>query len=263
MVRTWAAVLWAASTAAAYAEAPMAMADREKLLNDTGVYGTFASFKASESWWKLDPKTRKAAAVEVKAALRKHQDKVILDAYLLRGLSGHGDVLLRIHSTELADNQALLLDLMSTGLGRHLVNTHIFNGITKKANYVPAFPDELKNTLKTPPDAGPKPYVVVVPVRKDAEWWLQGQEERNAMMKEHTEGSVAFLKTVKRKLYHATGLSDLDFITYFETAKPDDFNNLIISLQKVKENRHNRQFGSPLLLGSVRTVDEIIDVLAR
>ena len=34
--------------------AALAAVDREKLLKDTGVYGTFAVFKADEDWWKKD-----------------------------------------------------------------------------------------------------------------------------------------------------------------------------------------------------------------
>ena len=82
-------------------------------------------------------------------------------------------------------------------------------------------------------------------------------------MKEHTDATVAYLKTVKRKLYHSSGLDDLDFITYFETAKLDDFNNLVIGLLKVKENRHNKRFGDPLLLGTIRSLDEILEVFSR
>ena len=89
------------------------------------------------------------------------------------------------------------------------------------------------------------------------------QDARGAMMKEHTDATVAYLKTVKRKLYHASGLDDLDFITYFETAKLDDFNNLIIGLERVKENKHNKQFGSPTLLGTIRPLDEIMEILSR
>ena len=171
------------------------------------------------------------------------------------------DFFVRVHATEMLHNQNFLVDLMGTALGKHLVNTYTFNGITKQANYVPGLPEDLKTALKTPPDPGPKPYVIVVPVRKDAEWWITGQDGRNAMMKEHTEATVAYLKTVKRKLYHASGLDDLDFITYFETAKLDDFNNLIIALERVKENRHNKQFGNPTLLGTIRPLDEILEIL--
>ncbi len=241
----------------------LAAVDREKLLKDTGVYGTFAVFKADEDWWKLDKAARASAAAEVKAVFQKHGDSVTTDTYLLRGLVEKADFFVRVHATEMRNNQNFLVDLMGTALGKHLVNTHTFNGITKQANYVPGLPDDLKAALKTPPDPGPKPYVIVVPVRKDAEWWITGQDGRNAMMKEHTDATVAYLKTVKRKLYHASGLDDLDFITYFETAKLDDFNNLIIALERVKENRHNRQFGNPTLLGTIRPLDEILEILSR
>lgn len=240
-----------------------AAVDREKLLKDTGVYGTFAVFRVDEDWWKLDKAARTSAAAEVKAVFQKHGDTVTTDTYLLRGLSEKADFFVRVHSLEMLHNQNFLVDLMGTALGKHLVNTNTFNGITKAPNYVPSLPDDLKTALKTLPDPGPKPYAIVVPIRKDAEWWITGQDGRNAMMKEHTEATVAYLKTVKRKLYHASGLDDLDFITYFETAKLDDFNNLIIGLERIKENRHNKQFGNPTLLGTIRPLDEILDILAR
>ncbi len=64
-------------------------------------------------------------------------------------------------------------------------------------------------------------------------------------------------------LYHSSGLDDLDFITYFETAKLDDFNNLVTVLLQVKENHHNQQFGAPTLLGTIRPLDEILEILSR
>lgn len=244
--------------------ATFAAVDREKLLKDTGVYATFAVFKVDEDWWKLDKAARALAATEVKAVFQKHGDNVATDTYLLRGLVEKADFFVRVHSTEMLNNQNFLVDLMGTALGKHLVNTHTFNGITKTLNYLPGFPEDLQKVVKTTAlDPGPKPYAIVVPVRKDAEWWITGQDGRNAMMKEHTDATVAYLKTVKRKLYHASGLDDLDFITYFETAKLDDFNNLIIALERVKENRHNRQFGNPTLLGTIRPLDEILEILTR
>jgi chlorite dismutase len=239
-----------------------AQVEREKLLKDPGVYGTFAVFKLGDEWWGLEKNARTSAAAELKNVFQKHADKVIVDTYLLRGLSEKADILVRIHGKEMIHNQNFLVDLMATSMGRHLKSTDTFNGITKALNYVPAFPEELKTELKTPPPQG-GPYVVVVPIRKDAEWWLMPQDARTGLMKEHTDATVAYLKTVKRKLYHASGLDDLDFITYFETAKLDDFNNLVIGLLKVKENRHNQRFGNPLLLGTIRPLDEILEIFAR
>ena len=240
-----------------------ATVDREKLLKDPGVYGTFAVFKVGEDWWKLDKAARVSAAEEVKAAFQKHSDSVITDTYLLRGLVEKADFFVRVHSSEILSNQNFLIDLMGTTLGKHLVNTYTFNGLSKQANYVPSLPDDLKTAMKTPTDAGPKPYAIVVPIRKDAAWWITGQDGRNTMMTEHAAATTAYLKTVKRKLYHSSGLDDLDFITYFETAKLDDFNNLVIALERVEENRHNSQFGSPTLLGTIRPLDEILEILCR
>ena len=247
---------------ASMAPAATAQVEREKLLSEPGIYGTFAVFKVSPEWWKEDKSARTSATAEVKSVFQKHGDKVTVDTYLLRGLSERADFFIRLHSREMAHNQNFLLDLMGTAFGKHLKNTDTFNGLTKKLNYVPKFPEELKTELKTPPPQG-SPYVIVVPVQKDAEWWITGQEARTGLMKEHTDATVAYLKTVKRKLYHSSGLDDLDFITYFETAKLDDFNNLVIDLLKVKENRHNMRFGDPVLLGTIRPMEEILEIFTR
>src|SRR5437016_8814242 len=201
----------------AWAAFAQAAVDREKLLKDSGGYGTVAGFKVEGDWWKLDKSARGAAAAEVRTVFQKHADDVVTDTYLLRGLSEKADFFVRVHSTEILDNQNFLVDLMGTTLGKYLHNTNTFNGLTKKPNYIPGFSDDLKEALKTPPDPGPKPYVIVVPIRKDAAWWHTPQDRRNAMMKEHTDATVSYLKTVKRKLYHASGLDDLDFITYFRS----------------------------------------------
>ena len=136
-------------------------------------------------------------------------------------------------------------------------------GIRNPVHVEPGFSDELKAGLKAQTDADPMPYAIVIPIRKDAEWWQLDQEARINLMKEHTEASLPYLKTVKRKLYHSSGLDDFDFITYFETAKLDDFNNLIVALEKVKENKHNRRFGHPTLVGTIRPLDEVLEVFAR
>ena len=238
-------------------------ADREKLLSDPGVYATFAAFKLDPEWWGMDKGARDAAAAAVRDVVRKHGEHVAIDTYLLRGLSEYADMLIRIHGSDLSRNQNFLVDLMGTTLGAHLINTSTFNGMTKKANYAPNFPDETKAALKTPADPGAKPYAVVIPIRKDAAWWLLNQETRTRLMKEHTDAALPYLKTVKRKLYHSNGLDDFDFITYFETDNLADFNNLILALQQVKENQHNRRFGSPTLLGTVHSLDEILDLFTR
>lgn len=245
-----------------FTQAAGAEVDREKLLKDPGVYATFAVFKVGDQWAQMEKEARASSVGDVKKVFEKHADKVAVDTYLLRGLSERADFFIRVHSKEMLDNQNFLVDFMGTTFGKGLKNTDTFNGITKALNYVPKFPEDLKAELKTPPPQG-SPYVVVVPIRKDAEWWLMPQDARTTLMKEHTDATVIYLKTVKRKLYHSSGLDDLDFITYFETAKLDDFNNLVTALLQVKENRHNKRFGEPTLLGTLRSLDEILEILSH
>jgi len=240
-----------------------AAADREKLLADPGVYGTFAAYSFNEDWAKKEGATRIALLSVLKGVVEQHREKIAIDLYLLRGLSDHADILFRLHATELRDIQKFLLDLQASAFGRQLNTAGIMHGLTKKANYVPGFTDDMKGELKTLSEPGLKPYAVVIPIRKSADWWALDQDTRAAMMKEHTAAALPYHKTVKRKLYHSTGLDDLDFITYFETSKLEDFHSLILSLEKVKEFQYTRRFGHPTWLGTAKSLEEMIEILAQ
>jgi chlorite dismutase len=238
-------------------------ADRDKLLSEPGVFGTFATFSLGETWVKQDQATRISQLALLKGVVEQHREKIAVDLYLLRGLSDYGDLMFRVHASELRDTQQFLLDLQNSAFGKHLKGAGLMHGLTKKANYVPGFPDQLKADLKVASEPGSKPYAIVIPVRKTAEWWALDQDKRAAMMQEHTEATLPYIKTVKRKLYHSSGLDDLDFITYFETSKLEDFHSLILSLEKVKEFQYTRRFGHPTLVGAVKSLDEMIEVLAQ
>ncbi|GDX89581.1 MAG: chlorite dismutase family protein [Nitrospira sp.] len=238
-------------------------ADRDKLLSEAGVYVTFAAFTLDDDWAKEDQATRIAYLTVLRGVVDQHREKLAIDLYLMRGLSDHADIMFRVHAVELREAQKFLLDLQSSLFGRHLKAAGMMHGLTKKANYVPGLPDQMKADLKGASEPGPKPYAIVIPIRKNADWWALDQDKRLALMKEHTEAALPYQKTVKRKLYHSTGLDDLDFITYFETSQLENFHNLILSLEKVKEFQYVRQFGHPTLIGTVISLPEIIEVLAQ
>ena len=237
--------------------------DRDKLLAEPGVYGTFAAYSLTDDWARKEGATRIALLTVLKGVVEQHREKVLIDLYLLRGLSDHADILFRVHATEMRDIQKFLVDLQNSAFGKQLKVAGIMHGLSKKANYVPGFPDEMKTELKVASEPGTTPYVVVIPIRKSADWWALDQETRAAMMKEHTAAALPYHKTVKRKLYHSTGLDDVDFITYFETSKLDDFHHLILSLEKVKEFQYTRRFGHPTWLGTAKGLDELIEILAQ
>src|SRR4026209_1964971 len=102
----------------------------------------------------------------LKGVVEQHREHVAIDLYLLRGLSDQADLLFRIHAAELHETQEFLQDLKSSQFGKHLKTVGIMHGLTKKPNYVPGFPDQMKMELKTLSEPGQKPYAIVIPVRK-------------------------------------------------------------------------------------------------
>jgi len=240
-----------------------AAADRNTLLTEPGIYGTFATFRLDDAWMKQDQATRIGQLARLKGVVEQHREHIAVDLYLMRGLSDYADLMFRLHASELRETQRFLVDLQSTAFGKHLKEVGLAHGLTKKPHYVPGFSDQLKTDLNESVDVGPKPYAIVVPVRKSAEWWSLDHDTQAAMIREHTEAALPYIKTVKRKLYHASGLDDLDFITYFETSKLEDFHSLIRSLEQVKEFQYLRRFGHPILIGTPKSVDELIEILAQ
>jgi chlorite dismutase len=238
-------------------------ADREKLLNEPGIFGTFAVFALDDAWMKQNQATRISQLTLLRGVIEQHREKIAIDVYLMRGLSEKADLMFRVHAAELRDTQQFLLDLQSSAFGKYLKTAGLMHGLTKKPNYVPGLPDQLKADLKGASEAGPSPYAIVVPIQKSADWWALDREKRAAMMREHTEASAPYIPTVKRKLYHSSGLDDLDFITYFETSRLEDFHSLVLALEQVEEFHYVRRFGHPTLIGAVKSVDEVIEALAQ
>ncbi|MGH7219353.1 MAG: chlorite dismutase family protein, partial [Nitrospiraceae bacterium] len=95
-------------------------ADRDKLLSEPGVYGTFAAFSLDADWGKQDQTARTAQLATLKGVVEQHREKLAIDVYLLRGLSDHADLLFRVHATELRETQQFLLDLQGSLFGKHL-----------------------------------------------------------------------------------------------------------------------------------------------
>lgn len=248
---------------AALAETPITQVDRAKILTDADVYGTFVLFDVSTEWSSREMAEKNKGVEEAKVVIDAYKDKVLVDSYLTLGLTNESYFLLILNSYELINNQNLIADLMATGLGKYLTISHTLTGVTKKLNYAPKFP-ELLEKLKTGKYEGERPkYAIIIPTRKDAAWWNLPEDERANMMAAHTVPTLAFLKSIKRKLYHSTGLSDADFITYFETNTIAGFNDLVISLRKVKEDTHNIRLGSPTILGTIRDINEVLNLLKK
>lgn len=246
------------------AKPPMAMPDMTKILTAPGVFGNFSTYKVRPDYYKLSMAERKGAAAEVVAVVEKYKDKVKAEAYLTRGFEAQSDFFLRIHSYDMAATQAFLVDFRATRFGMNAEVTENLVGMTKALNYITKDKSPNLNaglTGATYSDATPR-YAFVIPVKKNADWWNLTDEQRLKEMEIHTLPTLANLVNVKRKLYHSTGLDDTDFITYFETADLGAFNNLMLALAKVPENKYHVRWGSPTVLGTIQSFDSVVNTLS-
>lgn len=246
------------------AKPPMAMPDMTKILTAPGVFGNFSTYKVRPDYYKLSMAERKGAAAEVVAVVEKYKDKVKAEAYLTRGFEAQSDFFLRIHSYDMAATQAFLVDFRATRFGMNAEVTENLVGMTKALNYISKDKSPNLNaglTGATYSDATPR-YAFVIPVKKNADWWNLTDEQRLKEMDTHTLPTLANLVNVKRKLYHSTGLDDTDFITYFETADLGAFNNLMLALAKVPENKYHVRWGSPTVLGTIQSFDSVVNTLS-
>jgi len=240
------------------------MADRTKMLKDPGVFGLFTTYQLRPDYYKLSAAERKGATTEVQAVIEKYKDKVIVDAYLTRGLESQSDYWVRVHAYDLADAQNFMVDFRATRFGMYSQPTETLFGITKPLNYISKAKSPDLNaglTGATYSDAAPR-FAIMVPVKKNAEWWNKPEAERLKEMESHTLPTLPFLVNVKRKLYHSTGIDDTDFITYFEVSNLGAFNDLMIALASVPENKYHVRWGSPTVVGTIQTFENVVKTLS-
>jgi chlorite dismutase len=254
-----------ASVAAQQSAADTMIIERSKILTQPGVFGVFTMFKLRPEWNKVPAAKRMDSAAEVAKLIEKYKDNVLVDLYLTRGLETNSDFFFRINAYDLAKAQTFMREFRSTTIGKNADFFDTLVGVTKPLNYITKDRSpELNAGLSSATYIGDAPrYVIVIPVKKSAEWWNLSFEQRLKEMESHTVPTLPYLVNVKRKLYHSTGLDDIDFITYFETNDLIAFNNLLISLASVPENKYHVRWGNPTTLGTILSPENVIKALSE
>ena len=235
------------------------------LLIQPGIFGVISTFKLKNHEKCSDDIAKSAELQLIHSIIEEYKHKDLhIEFYLTSGISSTSDYFVRVHGKELICVQNFLLDFKNRSqLGKSSEVKQTFIGVSRPLNYItPAKSVELNSSLfATTYSSGPPKYAIVVPVKKNAKWWNLSDSERLAMTEEHTRATLFGLKSVKRKLYHSTGLDDVDFITYFETDDLLAFQELMLALVKVKENTHHVRWGEPTIVAAIKSIDEIVDVL--
>ena len=236
--------------------------DREKLLSASGVFAVIAAFKL-EGRREMSGALSATDAVDEVAAVLARFPNITFDIYVTAGLEACADYFVRVHAYDLAEAQNLLLAYGETSIGRVSQGAETLVGITKERDYItaeksPALNQDLAATAYR---GGEPRFAIVVPVKKTAEWWCLREEARRQEIETHTAKTLPYLAAVKRKLYHSTGLDDVDFITYFETDDLKAFHELARALVSIPENMFHVRWGNPILLGTIQKIDQALNLL--
>ena len=230
-----------------------------------GIFVVIAAFKLSPEWQMLERRAQRVKIEQAAQLVRRNARRAEIDIYISRGLNAHCDYFLRVRARKLQDAQRIVQSFCASALGRLSVTADTLVGVTKLRRYInQEHSPELTTSLNaaTYQDAEPQ-FAIVIPVKKSARWWNLPEADRLKEIETHTRKALPYLDRVKRELYHSTGLDDLDFITYFETADLQAFQELCTELMAIPENEYHTRWGQPVLLGAIQPVGEAFSPLVR
>ncbi len=239
------------------------MLNKETSPESAGVFALIATFRVRAEWELADGTAHSAAAAEFAELLGHPARHVDANIYVSRGLKASCDYFLRVLASDLGEAQDFLGDCAHTTVGRFSQSTDTLIGVTKSRRYISRDRSQsLDDLLNTAEYKDPPPrFAIVIPVKKDARWWNMPEEERFSEIEIHTQQSLPFLQSVKRELYHSTGLDDIDFVTWFEVADLRAFHDLCVRLASIRENEFYLPTRHAMLIGRILTTSDAVERL--
>lgn len=144
---------------------------------------------------------------------------------------------------------------LRSGAGRWMQVVHSFVGLLQGSPYVQRQAPE-EPALFT---GERRPYLVVYPFAKSADWYLTPREVRQGLMNEHMRVGHSYPQ-VDQLLANSFGLGDHDFLVAYETDDLDAFSSLVRDLRST-ESRRSVVVDSPILLGVHRSLPDLMEQL--
>jgi chlorite dismutase len=153
--------------------------------------------------------------------------------YSTTGFKADADLVMWLVSNSADNIQDLLLALRKTTLGTHLLQTDMFLGLVRPAEFAK---DHLPAFVK---GEEPKKYFTVYPFVRTPEWYLLEPDVRGKLLREHGEAGREF-PDVLANTTSAFGLGDYEWILAFEADSPDRLVELIRRLRATDARRYTK-----------------------
>lgn len=212
-----------------------------------------------QPWRRLPDGEREADARDFVQAVEgrgQAHGRVRTFAYGTAGMRPSVDLLLWRLGPSIEALEEAAAAVLRTGAGRWMHVVHSFVGLVQGSPYVQR-PTPAEPALFT---GRRRPYLVVYPFTKSAEWYLSPREVRQRLMNEHMRVGHSYPQ-VDQLLANSFGLGDHDFLVAYETDDLDAFSALVRDLRGT-ESRRSVLVDSPILLGVHRPLSELEDRLA-
>ena len=101
-----------------------------------------------------------------------------------------------------------------------------------------------------------KPYLIVYPFSKTAEWYLMSREARQGMMNEHIRIGRQYPEICQLLLY-STGLQDQEFVVVYETESLAHFSELVTSLRDTEGRKYTLR-DTPIYTATYSPLGEVV-----
>jgi chlorite dismutase len=220
------------------------------------------------AFYKLDPAFRRLPSAEKQRAKDEFaqavtcaaEDDMMCFTYSTVAMRPDTDLMMwRIaYSTDPLQRHAAALN--RTALGGYLSTPHSFLSQTKHSVYVDDHEHPGQEGKRLNLNPGSKKYLVVYPFVKTRPWYLLSQEERQKAMSTHIAIGHQF-PSVKLNTTYSFGLDDQEFVVAFETAKPNDFVDLVMALRETESSLYTLR-DTPIFTCVRAPIAEILDQLA-
>lgn len=216
----------------------------------------FSFFSFQQPFYSLKKDERKQFAATWLEALR--QAAQYLDIYQVYPSLAGADLLVwsALNAEDPSTPAAFFSQFAcATNPYRHLVQpVEILWGFTKPSQYT-----KTRSTQEIDPFASTrKPYLILYPFVKTAEWYLMSREARQGMMNEHIRIGKEYPEITQLLLY-SFGLQDQEFIVVYETADLGQFSELVYQMRDSEARRYTLR-DSPLYTALYHSAEETLEM---
>jgi len=215
-------------------------------------YGIFAF---TEEYWELEREERREFLTQMIEEAKGLGERVY--TYTLFPARPEVDFLLWsaviAEQPEVASQFFLRYAKMTAGWREFIQPVNTLWGFTRPSIYAPGKSEQ----ELSPFDETRRPYLIVYPFVKTAEWYLMSKDARQGMMNEHIKVGRQYPQITQLLLY-SFGLQDQEFVVVYETDDLPQFSDLVNALRATQARVYTLR-DTPIYTALYQPMEEFIE----